>query len=80
MLVTGTCFEYGMQSGYLSEKMITNPGNPYALAKDSLRKFLLSLQREVPFTLQWARLFYMYGSGQNPNSILAQLDNAVFSR
>ncbi len=77
VLVTGTCFEYGMQSGRLSEDLLPNPGNPYALAKDSLRKYLQSLQKEMPFVLQWARLFYMYGNGQSQNSILAQLDSAV---
>jgi nucleoside-diphosphate-sugar epimerase len=77
LLVTGTCFEYGMQSGPLSEGASTDPTNPYALAKDTLRKFLQSLQKNHPFTLQWARLFYMYGPGQNPNSLLAQLDRAL---
>ncbi len=77
VLVTGTCFEYGMQNGCLKEDMPTFPSNPYALAKDTLRKFLQSLQQQSPFTLQWVRLFYMYGAGQNPNSLLAQLDRAI---
>lgn len=77
ILVTGTCFEYGMGSGALTEHMPTGPVSPYALAKDTLRKFLQSLQKEQRFTLQWARLFYMYGPGQNPNSLLAQLDRAI---
>jgi len=77
ILVTGTCFEYGMQDGCLTEEADTRPENPYALAKDSLRKYLQNLQKQEPFILQWARLFYMYGEGQNPNSILAQLDQAL---
>lgn len=79
LLVTGTCFEYGMQSGALAEDLPTAPANPYALAKDTLRKQLQSLQHRHAFTLQWARLFYMYGEGQNPNSLLAQLDRAIDS-
>jgi nucleoside-diphosphate-sugar epimerase len=35
------------------------------------------LSREVPFTLQWARLFYMHGPGQSSRSLLAQLDAAI---
>ena len=77
VLVTGTCFEYGMQSGALSEDLLTNPANPYALAKDTLHKFLQALTREHPFVLQWARLFYMYGAGQNPKSLIGQLDAAI---
>jgi dTDP-6-deoxy-L-talose 4-dehydrogenase (NAD+) len=77
VLVTGTCFEYGMQNGCLTEEMPTLPANPYALAKDTLRKSLQLLQQQSSFILQWARLFYMYGPGQNPNSLLAQLDCAI---
>ena len=77
VMVTGTCFEYGMQSGCLSEDAVTQPANPYGLAKDTLRKSLQALQQQHSFSLQWCRLFYMYGPGQNPNSILAQLDRAI---
>jgi len=77
LLVTGTCLEYGMQHGALNESAMTAPVNPYALAKDTLHKCLQSLRRDQPFILQWARLFYLYGPGQNPNSLLAQLDRAI---
>jgi nucleoside-diphosphate-sugar epimerase len=77
VLVSGTCFEYGLQSGPLSEEATPQPNNPYGLAKNTLRLFLESLQRERPFTLQWARLFYLHGAGQNPNSLLASLDRAI---
>jgi len=77
VMVTGTCFEYGMQSGPLSEQTAPQPSNPYGLAKNTLRVFLENLQREKSFTLQWARLFYLHGSGQNPNSLLAALDRAI---
>jgi nucleoside-diphosphate-sugar epimerase len=78
LLVTGTCVEYGMQDGALAENTPAAPlASPYALAKDTLRKELQSLQQQHAFTLQWARLFYMHGEGQNPTSLLAQLDRAI---
>ena len=77
VLVTGTCFEYGMQSGPLSESVEPQPSNPYGLAKHTLHLFLQNLAQEHPFTLQWARLFYLHGEGQNPNSLLAALDRAI---
>ena len=77
VLVTGTCFEYGMQSGPLSEDAPALPDNPYGLAKNTLRLFLQALQAEQPFVLQWARLFYLFGPGQNAGSVLAQLDRAI---
>nr|WP_225926811.1 NAD(P)-dependent oxidoreductase [Pseudomonas triticicola] len=79
VLVTGTCFEYGMQSGPLSESTEPRPSNPYGLAKHTLHLFLQNLQQERSFTLQWARLFYLHGEGQNPNSLLAALDRAIDS-
>ena len=79
VLVTGTCLEFGKQNGPLSEKTPTFPDNPYAIAKDKLRKWLQALQVEKRLLLQWVRLFYMYGPGQNPNSILSQLDIAIES-
>jgi dTDP-6-deoxy-L-talose 4-dehydrogenase (NAD+) len=77
--VTGTCFEYGMQEGSLSEESPAMPANPYALAKDNLRKFLEELQKKHRFVLRWVRLFYMFGKGQNPNSLLSQLNSAIAS-
>ncbi|WP_350571031.1 NAD(P)-dependent oxidoreductase [Pseudomonas sp. H26/SER47-MNA-CIBAN-0231] len=77
VLVTGTCFEYGLQSGPLAESVLPQPCTPYGLAKHTLRLFLEALQREQAFTLQWARLFYLYGEGQNSNSLLASLDRAI---
>lgn len=77
LTVTGTCFEYGMQEGLLKEDMPVYPDNPYARAKDELRKELERWQTAYAFSLKWVRLFYMYGKGQNPNSLLSQLDKAL---
>jgi nucleoside-diphosphate-sugar epimerase len=75
--ITGTCFEYGMQEGQLAEDMPALPQNPYAIAKDRLRQQLEQWQQQMPFALKWVRLFYMYGPGQSPNSLLSQLDRAL---
>ena len=75
--ISGTCMEYGLREGVLSEEMMPNPANPYSIAKDCLRKFLEQLQIKYPFDLKWVRLFYMYGKGQHPNAILAQLEAAL---
>lgn len=77
LLVTGTCFEYGMQSGALSATMPTKPTNPYGHAKDALRKQLEFLRSMKPFKLTWGRLFYMYGEGQPGNSLYPKLREAV---
>lgn len=75
--VIGTCLEYGMQEGSLSEELPTNPITAYGLAKDTLRKFIEELKKKYEFEFKWIRLFYIYGDGQNPKSILSQLDKAL---
>ena len=75
--VTGTCLEYGMQSGALREDMPTAPVTAYGRAKDELRRRLERLQRNRPFNLTWARLFYLHGEGQAAGSLLPQLEAAI---
>jgi nucleoside-diphosphate-sugar epimerase len=72
LLCTGTCFEYGMQSGELHEALPADPSNPYGFAKDALRRELQFLAIDTGLALTWARLFYMYGEGQGAGSLYAQ--------
>ena len=77
LTVAGTCLEYGMQEGCLPESRPAEPGNPYAEAKDTLRRQLEKGQDGQNRRLRWVRLFYLYGKGQNPNSLFSQLDKAL---
>lgn len=77
LLVTGTCFEYGMQSGPLSEDLEPRPSNPYGFAKDALRRQLEFLRADHSFNLVWTRLFYLFGEGQAESSLFPQLRKAV---
>jgi dTDP-6-deoxy-L-talose 4-dehydrogenase (NAD+) len=79
LLVAGTCFECFPEGGLMDEGREGSPTLPYPLAKAQLRRQLVALQAQLPFALQWARLFYMYGEGQNPKSLMAQLDQAIDS-
>lgn len=77
LVVTGTCYEYGMSSGALSEDQETNPNTPYGIAKDSLRKELFELQTTKRFDLAWARIFYPYGDGQSESSLYSSMKSAA---
>ena len=77
MVVIGTCFEYGMIGGCLSEDMDVNPVNSYAIAKDSLRRFIVDLQKRQNFIYKWVRLFYVYGTGQSKTSLMYILNEAI---
>lgn len=79
LFVAGTCFEYGMQSGELSELTEVKPDNCYALAKNTLHQKLEALNSSKSFNLIWGRLFYLYGEGQAMSSLKPQLERAVNS-
>lgn len=77
LVIAGTCFEYGMRSGPLTEIVSARPTNPYGFAKHSLHQQLLYLQKKHQYSITWLRLFYLYGSGQAENSLFSQLCKAV---
>ena len=77
IVVTGTCYEYGVVNGCLSEDMPTNPTTVYGVAKDALRRYLSFLAGEYSFSWNWVRLFFLYGEGQSPKSLLPQLEAAI---
>lgn len=79
LTVAGTCYEYGLQSGCLSEETLPSPTTSYATAKDTVRRYLEILQTHNPFRLRWTRLFFMYGEGQNSRALIPQLDDAIAS-
>jgi nucleoside-diphosphate-sugar epimerase len=73
LLVTGTCLEYGLQSGELSETSLALPTTPYGFAKDCLRRQMEFLKRDHAFAMTWTRLFYTFGEGQSASSLYSQL-------
>ena len=77
VVVTGSCFEYGMVEGCLSEDLETRPSNPYAIAKDTLRQFIVELNKRFDFTYKWIRVFYVYGEGQSKTSLMYLLEQAI---
>ena len=77
LVVTGTCYEYGLTSGALGESQVTNPNTPYGISKDRLRRLLSDLKSEIDFEFTWARIFYPYGEGQSEIAIYSQLRSAI---
>jgi len=75
--ITGTCFEYGMQNGCLSEDIPTAPVTYYGLAKDTLRKFIELLHNTYSFNMKWVRIFYPFGHGQNKKSLWGQMHDVI---
>lgn len=77
VVVAGTCFEYGLASGEIRETQALAPVTGYGEAKARLFERISSLRETIPFELAWPRLFYLFGSGQSPNSLYSQLQAAI---
>jgi dTDP-6-deoxy-L-talose 4-dehydrogenase (NAD+) len=77
LTVTGTCLEYGMKEGCLKEDMFCDPVVPYAKAKKELQIVMEKRLRGTGVHFKWVRLFYMFGKGQNPRSLIPQLEQAL---
>jgi dTDP-6-deoxy-L-talose 4-dehydrogenase (NAD+) len=75
----GTCVEYGMVEGELHEDLPSNPVLPYAIAKDSLRRYIDFKKIDFKFNFNWIRLFFIYGEGQPERTIYSQIKEAVES-
>jgi nucleoside-diphosphate-sugar epimerase len=73
VIVAGTCLEYGVSGGNLSEILPVKPKNEYALAKYSLYKSIRTMANKDGFELSWLRLFYIFGGDQPPTTIYGSM-------
>src|SRR4051812_36828456 len=61
----GTCFEYRLPNDHINADAETGPVTPYAAAKLALLHMLERRFEESMTRLTWARLFYLFGEGEN---------------
>ncbi len=80
LFVSGTCFEYGSCEGEITENNPTNPNNVYGKAKLELLNYLIKKKALNSFSLTWGRLFYMYGNGQNNQSLWQQFQKSIIEK
>jgi dTDP-6-deoxy-L-talose 4-dehydrogenase (NAD+) len=76
----GTCLDYGLQEGPLSEDMPVFPVVNYAIAKNELRLYTEQIASSFADGTCWVRLFYMFGEGQSKKSFLPQLKQAILEQ
>lgn len=77
LFVAGTCFEYGLTEGPLPVSIPPAPVTEYGRGKNMLREALEGIFKDKAVLFQWARLFYLYGEGQSPNSLYSQVRKAI---
>ncbi len=69
----GTCFEYDLAAGMLGVQTPLKPSTPYAAAKAAA---FLALSQYLPqqgVEFAWARLFYLYGEGEDERRLVPYL-------
>ena len=73
IIISGSCWEYGKDQGECKDSDKSIPTNYFTLAKHSLRLWTEIIAKEKSITLGWFRLFYVYGPGQRPESLIPTL-------
>ncbi|WP_407493100.1 NAD-dependent epimerase/dehydratase family protein [Pseudooceanicola sp. MF1-13] len=66
----GTCFEYEMTGKVLGFNAPLDPQTPYAGAKAGTHAALQGLFAQSDTQLAWARLFHLYGDGEDPRRLV----------
>lgn len=77
VLSTGSCWEYGGQSGKLTEDISPQPLNAFTSAKNALHLLGKEIAKENNIQFIWTRLFYVYGPGQRETSLIPYLINCA---
>jgi nucleoside-diphosphate-sugar epimerase len=75
----GTCFEYDLAPGYLAESNPTGPSTLYGAAKLSFALLASRLLAQSPMEFIWARLFYLYGPGEDSRRLVPSVIRGLLS-
>lgn len=70
MVGLGTCFEYDLTQGILSEASPLKPASLYAASKLAAGRGIESMANALDMSFAWARLFYLYGPGEDPRRLV----------
>lgn len=73
----GSCFEYDLSQGFLSESSPLLPGSLYAACKLGCAYALEQIGLLSGIQTAWARLFYLYGPGEDARRLVPAVANAL---
>jgi len=77
VICTGSCWEYGQQTGKLREDIALKPFNAFSAAKNALHLVGREIAREHDMHFIWTRIFYVYGPGQRGTSLIPHIIDCV---
>lgn len=70
---TGSCWEYGAESGKVSESTRVKIMNAFTAAKSALHGIGEAIAKESGMSFVWGIIFYIYGPGQKATSLIPHL-------
>ena len=73
----GTCFEYDLSLGYLSESSLTKPITLYAATKVALSTILQQFAQITEMEVAWIRLFYQYGPMEDERRLIPSVISSL---
>ena len=76
----GTCREYGAKQGACVENDRIKPDSYFSWVKQTLAEYLWVSCQQWQVALVWFRIFYIYGPGQRPESLIPTLIRAYTSK
>ena len=77
IIVSGSCFEYGKKQGVCKESDQVNIDSYFTWAKHALNLYLSIKCAQKRITLNWLRIFYVYGPGQREGSLIPTLIKSI---
>jgi nucleoside-diphosphate-sugar epimerase len=81
-VLCGTCAEYDLAvagAAPIGEDAPTRPASAYARAKDELRRQAAQVAGEAGVELAWARPFFLFGPGERPQRLVADVIQSVLA-
>lgn len=76
IVIAGSCWEYGRAAGAVSEDCRPREVGVFAATQHALCAVLESVARAARIEYRWARVFFVYGPGQRPTSLIPHLHAA----
>jgi len=75
----GTCFEYNLGDGVLSESSACIPQSLYGWCKLALSSVISKFCEEQNLSFAWGRIFYLYGPYENDIRVIPYVINSLLS-
>lgn len=78
-IFSGSCFEYGVKQGECVESDFSqNNLSDFTWAKRSLSEYMRVISlKDSTLNYQWFRIFYAYGPGQKPHSLIPTIVSTI---